>query len=417
MNGESLQAATGPDPRGARDLQLLREIVGISNKANSFESALELALPRIARHHDWKAAQAFVLAGDSPEQLILCKTYYEALPELFTRLHTPPRQDLEHSGYLRQVVENKLPMCTTTTQGAMGARGAAALEAGLCAAAAIPVLLAADVVAVLECFADRAIESDASILDSMAGLGVALGRPLERERGAREFSCSERLTSLGSFAAGIAHELNNPLSAILVSARVARRQNYDKEQLHEIIDEIIADTERCAQIVRSLVKFARDEPGDRKPVQVSELLRRVVGISRRAAEQQRVALELGITEPLPPVLANATELEQALVSVIDTAIRSSAPGGAIRVHATETGGTLRILLSGGGSEDGSRQARVCTLSPGRIGHPVGLNLAMAQGMITRHGGQIRIDTCPGIGITIVIELPAGEQPVGRVVGR
>jgi signal transduction histidine kinase len=385
MHCKPASLAEESDAPGAdQDLQLLREIVAIGNQTHDFERALCLALPRVAQRCACKVGQAFLLGGDWLERLVLCTASYEAQPGLSSKLRTPATQELEDAGYLRRVAETRLPFCSAALVADLGGRAQAAVDAGLVCALAIPVVAGAETVALLECLADYVIECDAGMLETLASVGVALGRPVERQRCNSAIRRTERLASMGTFVAGIAH----------------LKQDYDKQRSREVLGEIIADAERCAQTVKNLVKFARQEPSERTRVNVAELIYRVVGIARRSAEKPLVRFELDIPEPLPGVLAEATAIEQALVSVINSARAASESGRALRIHAGESRGNVRICLSAADFAGGRRVRSDPAFE-------------MAQGIIAQHGGTISIDKLPGGDSTITIELPVNGQSPGR----
>ncbi len=391
-----------------QDLQLLREVVAVSNQVEDFEHALNLALPAIAQRYACSVGQAFLISDEAPARLLLCATRYESAPGLFAKLRTPASLDLD-AGYLRPIIERGEPNCTTALEDALGVRGRPAREAGLAWVLGVPVISGTQTVALLEFFAVQATELASGALDAVARLGVALGRVLERQRSRSARRRNERLASMGTFAAGIAHELNNPLTSILMNARLALKHDYDKERLLEIVGEIVADTERCAKIVKNLVKFARREPAERSPVNVSQLIRRVVAVARREAEKAKVLFDVDILEPLPVVLAEATAIEQALVSVVNGVLDGTDNRGTVRLQAQGNAGKLRICVSAG---------PLPAPSTSQSGAPAAANdsagsYEMASGIISEHGGTITIDRRPGSGNRITIELPVAGQSPGR----
>jgi len=393
-----------------RDLQLLREVVAVSNQVEDFEHALHLALPGIAQRYSCAVGQAFLIPDDPPARLLLCGACYESTPGLLAKVRTPDALDLENAGYLRPIIDRGEPHCTTALEDALGVRGPAAREAGLAWVLGVPVIAGMKTVALLEFFAVQAIEPECGVLDAVAPLGVALGRVLERQRTRSATRRNERLASVGTFAAGIAHELNNPLTSMLMNARLALKHDYPKERLREILDEIAADTERCAKIVKNLVKFARQEPAERSPVNVSELIRRVVAVARRAAERPSVLFEVDILEPLPVVMAEPRAIEQALVSVVSGVLHDGDSRRTVRLQAQETGGKLRICVSAGPSRDLATSQAGATET---ANDSAGSAYEMAGGIIAEHGGAITIDRRPGGGNRITIELPVAGQSPGR----
>jgi signal transduction histidine kinase len=218
----------------------------------------------------------------------------------------------------------------------------------------------------------------------------------------------ERLASLGTFAAGVAHELNNPLGTILLAAETARFSEHDGSRITAALDDIVEDTKRAARIVKSILQFARAETTERTRLDLCDCVRRAVDLTRSYCRERAVSLDLRLAEHALYALANATEIEQVLVNVIRNAAEACEPGGQIWVEAEASNGSLRVTVwdDGHGMSDVER-ARIFdpfyTTRAERGGS--GLGLSICHGIVAAHGGRMEVDSAPGTGTRVHLHLP------------
>ena len=159
---------------------------------------------------------------------------------------------------------------------------------------------------------------------------------------------------------------------------------------------------------RDVLRFAREEPGELQPVKLNDLLQRALQLTRRRADHHHVRLEFLPGTDLPALTANPTQIEQALVSILDNAIQASSSGQTVHIQTESTGAAVRARIHDEGRGMGERE-REHAFDPfytnrGREGG-VGMGLSMAHGIVTDHGGTIEIVSQPGQGTTISVELP------------
>jgi two-component system CheB/CheR fusion protein len=218
---------------------------------------------------------------------------------------------------------------------------------------------------------------------------------------------AERLASLGTFAAGIAHELNNPLNNISLAADYAVHSQ-DQERRDKLLGSITANAQRGGRIVESVLRFARDEVTERWPVDINSVIRRSVDLVRTEWRPDQLVVKLTLADNLPNIIGNPTELEQVFVNLLRNAAEAH-PG---QCHAE-----IRSLLA-----DPYVRLTVCDDGPGiaegdvgRVFDPFystrrkqggsGLGLSITHRIITGHGGSIRIGAENGCGTNVSIELP------------
>ena len=226
---------------------------------------------------------------------------------------------------------------------------------------------------------------------------------------------AERLASIGTLAAGIAHEINNPLGAIVLSADaalLAREQTHGGEIVEASLRNIQAGALRCGRIVKNVLQFSRNEVSQKWLEDIGGIARRSRDITNRLAADAGVTVRLAIDDGLPRVVINPTEIEQVLVNIITNAIQASKPGDSVNVSAGRQGGNLVIAVEDNGVGMTIKQSE-------RIFDPfyttrqstggTGLGLSISHGIVQGHGGEIHFKSEPGAGTKMTVVLPIRRQ--------
>jgi PAS domain S-box-containing protein len=233
---------------------------------------------------------------------------------------------------------------------------------------------------------------------------------------------AERLASIGTLAAGIAHEINNPLHGIVLSAEVAvrARRRPDGEQiLDQVLPGIQSEALRCGRIVKSVLQFARQEVSQRWPCDLGQIARRSRDLVRKLAAERRVTVLIQQPCELPEVVVNPTEMEQVLVNVLSNALQASRPDSVVTVHLEALADTIGVQVIDQGCGMTREQVdRILDPFYTTRQHEggTGLGLSITYGIIQQHGGTIDVKTAPGRGTTMSIRLPvaATKGPAKQV---
>jgi signal transduction histidine kinase len=231
----------------------------------------------------------------------------------------------------------------------------------------------------------------------------------------REFVRAARLAGLGTLAAGVAHEINNPLASIASCAEGLehrlRTQPLSREEQLEYLQTIAREAYRAHEITSRLLEFARAEPGSKSACDVEAIARELERFLHHRMERAGVALELECGPGLPEVLGNASELKQVLLNLLENALDASPRGGRIRLRcaAHPAGVELSVEDQGPGiaAADLERifDPFFSTKAPGR---GTGLGLAIVHRIVADHGGHVEVDPggTSGCGARFAIVLPA-----------
>jgi PAS domain S-box-containing protein len=233
-------------------------------------------------------------------------------------------------------------------------------------------------------------------------------------RSAERLRQIEHLASIGTLAAGIAHEINNPVGAMRLAAQNALSylgEPLDRPALHQCLNDIVEDARRCGQIIKNVLRFAKEEPLEKTPGDLTEVVRRAADIARPLAEERQVVLEwTGERLELPSICLNATAMLQALVNIIQNAIEASPRDGRVRVWLKQVGGVVRIAVQDQGPGLTAEQQRHMFdpfYTTRRQQGGSGLGLSIVHGIIGDHRGSIDVDSRPAHGTTVTITLPLG----------
>ncbi|MSU48644.1 MAG: response regulator [Opitutus sp.] len=221
---------------------------------------------------------------------------------------------------------------------------------------------------------------------------------------------SEKLSAVGQFVAGVAHELNNPLTAVVGFSELLQSMSAD-EKTHEHVDRIAKSAHRCHKIVHSLLSFARQHPPERRSVDVHVAVDEVLEIMAYDLRTSNVTIARELAPDLPLVLADPHQLQQVFVNILGNArqaMESFQRDGRITIRTRRAGGAVVIEFQDNGpgikpDHLGRIFDPFFTTKP--VGKGTGLGLSLSYGIIQEHGGKITARSEPGQGATFAIELP------------
>ena len=229
---------------------------------------------------------------------------------------------------------------------------------------------------------------------------------------------AEKLSAIGHLVAGVAHELNNPLTSILGYAQLleeeldAPRGPLDGRALAPDARRIAEESERAARIVRNLLSFARRQTTVRAPLDVAELFERTVASREQALRSAGIVVERSFDRDLPPVVADGTQLQQALMNLLLNAEHAMRHREVrrLRVGARFDDGAGAVELFVTDSGHGIEPANLTRIfdpffTTREVGEGAGLGLSICYGIVRHHGGQILVDTT-NAGTTFSLLLPA-----------
>ena len=221
---------------------------------------------------------------------------------------------------------------------------------------------------------------------------------------------SEKLSAVGEFVAGVAHELNNPLTAVTGFSELLKHDSVDANQRRHL-DMIFKAAQRCQKIVQSLLSFARRHQPERKPVAVNSLVEAVLEIVSYPLRTSNIEVVTQLDPQLPVVLADAHQIQQVLLNIVNNArqaIEAHQPSGRITIATEVCDPNVCIVIQDNGPgipEENMRRIFDPFFTTKEVGKGTGLGLSLCYGIIKEHGGSILPVSRPGEGAKFIIELP------------
>lgn len=256
-------------------------------------------------------------------------------------------------------------------------------------------------------------------------------RTNELETAQNQLLQSEKMSAVGQLAAGVAHELNNPLAGILGYSQFAMEKlrakpdgDFDEKQM-AAFTRYLADIEkqarRCKAIVQNLLRFSRSSHDVAvATVNLNNALRETVELLRHQVEIQQISLELSVDDSIPEIVGNAGKLQQVFTNLIINAMHATDKGGEIKVSSKhsptlgEFAGAVEVAIEDSGSgisEENISKIFEPFFTTKEVGSGTGLGLSVSYGIVREHGGEIRVTSEPGKGSRFAVILPLQTQEV------
>jgi two-component system, NtrC family, sensor kinase len=228
---------------------------------------------------------------------------------------------------------------------------------------------------------------------------------------------SHKMRAVGTLTAGVAHELNNPLNNITLTAHMLL-EDYDSlsdEERREMIQDVIGESKRSKDIISNLLDFARESGSQLEPLDLKQILHDTVNLAANQVKLSGIRLEFQATDNLPRVHGDSQQLRQVFLNLILNAVDASAKGGKIQIMVLPADEpnyvAVKIIDFGTGIPDhilGSIFDPFFT-TKGK-GKGTGLGLSVSQGIVAKHGGQIRVSSREAKGSTFTVTLPVTTIP-------
>ena len=226
---------------------------------------------------------------------------------------------------------------------------------------------------------------------------------------------NNQLASIGRLAAGVAHEINNPLALINETAGYVKdlfsiKDEYkDDPELVENIDEILEAVERCGTITRQLLGFARKFDMNVRKVDLKDALNDVLNFHTKEAEYRNISVSVDISEDLPGIVTDRGKLQQVLVNLVNNAFHAMADGCRLRIEGRPNGADkVDIMVSDTGcgiSEENMKKIFEPFFTTKSEGKGTGLGLYITYGLIKKLQGELKVESQENIGTTFTVTLP------------
>jgi PAS domain S-box-containing protein len=224
---------------------------------------------------------------------------------------------------------------------------------------------------------------------------------------------SEKMATIGRLVSGVAHEVNNPLAAILGFTDLLLENPEVPASAREDLGIILRETQRTKDIVQDLLSFARQRPVQREPVQINQVLRQTIKLRNYDFASHGVEVHEEFEESLAPALGDSQQLQQVFLNILNNAydaVQETKQRGLIRIRTSRSGDVIEVAISdnGQGIVDTQRifDPFFTTKQPGK---GTGLGLSICYGIVRAHGGEIQCWNNDTRGSTFVVRLPIATE--------
>jgi two-component system NtrC family sensor kinase len=241
----------------------------------------------------------------------------------------------------------------------------------------------------------------------------------ERKKMEQQLQFAGRLAAVGELAAGVAHELNNPLAAVLLYSQLLKSRNDLDESLAGDIEIVHREAERATRITGSLLSFARRHKPEKSPVSLNEVIMKSAELNAYQMKLKNIEVEMDLDSDLPVTMADFHQLQQVFVNIINNAEQAMSDDHeqhALRITSRQSGDMIRITFADDGpgiSEENIKRVFDPFFTTKEVGKGTGLGLSICYGIVEEHGGRISVESTPGQGATFTVEIPVDS--VSRVL--
>ena len=280
----------------------------------------------------------------------------------------------------------------------------------------IPALARQDEVATM-------IQAFNSMMEKLSAYHETLQADIKRARERitnteRKLFHAQRLSTTGTLAAGIAHEINNPLGGMINAAEVLRSGKLDAAKQQQYLELIADGLARVRGIVQKILHF-RPQAYQPVPVALKETVDRAISFLEHKATRRGVEIRNEVEAGVEPVFGDPLELQQAVLNIIMNAVDAVEEGkGRIRISHRREASRLYITIQDNGIGMTPEELDRCLdpfFTTKDVGQGSGLGLPVAVGIIQNHGGKLHLESEKGRGTTVTIELPAGGTAPGPAI--
>src|SRR5246500_373422 len=264
-------------------------------------------------------------------------------------------------------------------------------------------------------YLDKPVPGSTTVIQDLIAFAVILRDITEERRSAERTIESEKLSALTMLAAGVAHEIGNPLNSLnihlqLIERKIKRVAAPVRDSIEELLEVARAEIQRLDSIIHQFLQAIRPTRPSFEPHDLNEIIEESVIFLRREIEDRDILVETDLAAGLPRVEVDRDQMKQAFYNVIKNAFEAMRTGGILHIRSWRDDNFVSIAFTdtGGGlsAEDMSKLFRpyFTTKSSGS-----GLGLLIVRRIVREHGGEIEIESNQGKGVRVTIHLPYGEK--------
>ncbi len=259
--------------------------------------------------------------------------------------------------------------------------------------------------------------SQRSIMEKMEIFHFVVKDVSQRKAMQKQLLQADKLASIGQLAAGVAHEINNPLGIILGYTQLLIREEPEGTERYEDLKTIERHTRACKTIVEDLLSFARRSPTRKEPASLHDIITEVLSVARHNLEMRRIEIELHFDPEVPALVLDKDKMRQVFMNLIMNAQQAIGKEGRISIQTSLDADRRHVRVSVADTGVGINPRDLprifdpffTTKSPGE---GTGLGLSVSYGIVKDHGGEILVESEPGKGSVFTVLLPLTAEHSG-----
>lgn len=222
---------------------------------------------------------------------------------------------------------------------------------------------------------------------------------------------TEKLSALGRMAAGIAHEINNPLAGILLFSSRMRKKVTEEGPIKEGLDVIVQETQRCKGIIQDLLEFSRDKEPEKAEASIDDILEKALSILENEFRLHHISVEKDLSGEMPFIRLDVNLMQQVFVNLLINAVEAIQENGVIRIRSYVNSNLkivgVQVADTGGGIAPDD-MAKIFEPFFSTKNNGTGLGLAVSYGIVQKHRGNIQVSSRLGEGTQFTVEIPLSE---------
>ena len=225
---------------------------------------------------------------------------------------------------------------------------------------------------------------------------------------------TDRLTSIGLLAAGVAHEMNTPLAVISSYSQMLRKEISSEDSRSKLLEKITKQTFRASEIVNNLLNFSRTNATEFTEMDVHHVITETLSLLEHQFKSARIRVDRELRAEYPMTLGNAGKLQQVFLNLFVNARDAMPEGGELRILTDTVDSKIEIIVQDTGvgiSRENIKKIYDPFFTTKAAGKGTGLGLSVSYGIVQEHGGNISVDSKPGVGTSFKLELPLVRKPV------
>jgi PAS domain S-box-containing protein len=237
----------------------------------------------------------------------------------------------------------------------------------------------------------------------------------EQKKVTENLIVADRLVSLGEMAGGLAHEINNPLTAVMGFAYLLQQNPATPPEIKEDVESIYRESKRAAEVVKNFLAFSRGQKAEKSAEPINVMVENVLKLRQTRMQKENIEVQLDLSEGLPSVYCDAAQIQQCLLNIILNAeyfMYQTCQRGTITISTRLSGGNIILSIADDGPGIAAEKLDHIFdpfYTTKQSGEGTGLGLSICHSIVRDHGGKIYVESAPGKGAVFTIELPAGQQ--------